>query len=111
MSGRCLASVGLQAVFALGIADAVSAHAQSSIVVIAPDAPPPPRYDTMPSPPTADAEVMTRQVGHRVWDGRNWDWVPGHHVERPAPTAVWERGRWSQECSGGYVWIDGHCRS
>jgi hypothetical protein len=111
MTPRYLATVALPAVLALGIAGAVSAHAQPSTVIIAPDAPPPPQVDTIPPPPNADAEAMTWHAGHWMWTGSNWDWEPGHYVQRPAPMAVWEPGHWSQESSGGYVWIDGHWRS
>jgi hypothetical protein len=111
MSRRYLATLGLQVALALGVTGAVSAHAQSSTVIIAPDTPPP-QVDAIPPPPTADAdaEVMTWHAGHWMWTGSNWDWDPGRYVQQPAPTAVWEPGHWSQESSGGYVWIDGHWR-
>ena len=60
--------------------------------------------------PTADAQMMTSHPARWMWKGSNWDWKPGHDVQRPATMAVWERGHRLQECSGGYVSIDGRWR-
>lgn len=113
MSLPYLARVGQRADLALGTPGVVSsAHAQQfSIVVIAPNAPPPRPYDTIPPPPTADAGVMNRHAGHWMWDAINGGWEAARYVERPAPTPVWEPGPWSREPSGGFVRIDGHWRS
>ena len=88
-------------------APAPAQYAQST-VVIAPDAPPPARVETVPAPPAAQAQVMYWQPGHWMWNGANWEWAAGQYVQRPAPQAVWEPGHWSQQPSGGYVWVDGH---
>jgi hypothetical protein len=105
-------------VFAL-IAGAAPAMAQSvqvitpapvpveSQVVIAPSAPPAPRFESIPPPPSEQARVMYWRPGHWMWDGASWTWSQGQYIERPAPQAVWEPGHWVQQPSGGYVWIDG----
>jgi WXXGXW repeat (2 copies) len=111
MSRRYLATVALPAIVALGIAAAMPAHAQPSTVIIAPSAPPPPPAETIPPPPDADAQMMTWHAGRWMWTGSNWNWEPGHYVQRPAPAAVWEPGHWMQESNGGYVWVDGHWQS
>jgi hypothetical protein len=79
-----------------------------STVVIAPNAPPPPRVETIPQSPSAEAQVMYWQPGHWMWNGANWEWASGQYVQRPAPQAVWQPGHWAQQPSGGYVWVDGH---
>lgn len=104
----CLAgSADVYAQPAQMIAPAPVQYAQST-VVIAPNAPPPPRVETVPSPPSAGTQVMYWQQGHWMWNGANWEWAPGQYVQRPAPQAVWEPGHWAQQPSGGYIWVDGH---
>ncbi len=105
-------------VFAL-VAGTTSAMAQSvqvitparmpvqSQVIIAPSAPPPPRVETIPAPPTVESHVMYWRPGHWMWDGASWSWSQGQYVERPTPQAVWEPGHWVQQPTGGYVWVDG----
>ena len=105
-------------VFAL-LAGATTAMAQSvqvitpapvpvqSQVVIAPSAPPPPRVETIPAPPTVESHVMYWRPGHWMWDGASWSWSQGQYVERPAPQAVWQPGHWVQRPTGGYIWMDG----
>jgi hypothetical protein len=78
-----------------------------STVVIAPSAPPPPRVETMPAPPT-EQRVVYWQPGHWIWDGSSWSWQEGQYVDPPTPQAVWEPGGWVQQPAGGYVWVDGH---
>src|SRR5690242_12171569 len=79
-----------------------------STVLVAPSAPPPPRVETMPAPPSEQGRVVYWQPGHWIWDGSSWSWQQGQYVGRPAPRAVWEPGQWVQQPSGGYVWVDGH---
>ena len=81
------------------------APAPAASVIIAPSAPPPPRVETIPAPPSA---TMYWQPGHWIWDGSSWSWTEGQYVMRPNPQAVWEPGHWLQQPSGGYVWVDGH---
>jgi len=76
-------------------------------VVIAPNAPPPPRVETIPPPPNAESQLMYWRPGRWAWNGGSWEWSSGQYVERPAPQAVWEPGHWVQQPSGGYVWTDG----
>lgn len=66
MSRRYLATVGLRAILALGVAGALSAHAQSSTVVIAPDVQRP-------------APMALWGAGHRLREssGRHV-WIDGH---------------------------------
>jgi hypothetical protein len=77
----------LQAVFAVASATtAVAAFAQ--IVVVAPNAPPPARYEPVP----------TARIGY-VWDRGHWLWDYGRYVWRP--------GHWQVE-RAGYHWQLGH---
>ena len=79
----------------------LSAHAQSSTVVIAPDAP----------PPTSEAQVMTWHARRWMCDASNWDPEHGDYVPSPAPIALWGPHHWLQESSDGYVSTNGHWRS
>ena len=72
-----------------------------------PSAPPAPRYEAVPPPPSEQARVMYWRPGHWMWDGASWAWSQGQYVERPAPQAVWEPGHWVQQPTGGYIWVDG----
>jgi len=108
MSVRNLTRLAGTALIALGVGGVFSgAYAQSSTVIIAPTAPPAPRVETVPPPPSS---VMTWQAGHWAWNGANWDWVDGRYVQRPQPTAVWEPGHWAQDPNGSYTWVDGRWR-
>lgn len=78
-----------------------------SQVVIAPTAPPPPRFESIPPPPSVESRVMYWRPGHWMWDGASWSWSEGQYVPRPAPQAVWEPGHWMQQPTGGFIWIDG----
>jgi hypothetical protein len=69
----------------------------------APFAPPPPRIEMPPAPPSATAAW---QPGHWSWTGGQYIWLPGQYVQRPVPTANWVPGYWQQGPSG-WVWIDG----
>jgi hypothetical protein len=110
--------VALAASALVGVASLMPAHAQvqvispapvqSSEVIIAPNAPPAPRVETIPAPPGTEAQTMYWRPGHWTWTGANWAWEPGTYVQRPQPTAVWEPGHWSPRSDGGYVWVDGH---
>ena len=62
---------------------------QSSEVVIAPNAPPPPRMETIPAPPE---QTMYWRPGHWMWSGANWAWESGE--VRPASAANRGLGAW-----------------
>jgi len=108
MTARMLAGLavtaGLAAVSLMSFTP--SASAQPSTVIIAPSAPPAPRVETVPPPPST---VMTWHPGHWNWNGAAWAWEEGHYVQRPQPAAVWEPGHWAER-DGGYVWVDGRWR-
>jgi hypothetical protein len=95
------------AVTAIGISG--TAFAQDSTVIIAPSAPPAPRVETLPPPPSGTT-TMSWQAGHWGWNGTTWVWDEGHYVQAPQAQAVWEPGHWVQQPTGGYVWVDGHWR-
>jgi hypothetical protein len=103
-----LRTASFAAVAAVGLA--ASASAQDATVIIAPNAPPPPRVESVPPPPQSP-QTMSWQAGHWTWNGTAWAWDEGHYVQAPQAAAVWEPGHWSQQPSGGYVWVDGHWRS
>jgi hypothetical protein len=106
MSGNYYVRSALTAAGLLAMAGV--ATAQTSTVVIAPSAPPPPRVETIPAPP--QAQTLSWQAGHWAWNGASWNWVDGHYVQAPQPTAVWEPGHWQPQPSGGYIWVDGQWR-
>jgi hypothetical protein len=75
-------------------------------VVVAVQAPPPPRVEARPPPPN---ERVEWDPGHWNWNGREYAWMPGHYVERPRQNVRWEPGHWDQR-NGGYVWVEGGWR-
>jgi len=79
--------------------------ANAQTVVIAPDAPPPVRVETIPAAP---ATTMAWQAGHWNWSGSQWEWTPGQYVVPPQQMAVWDPGHWVQQPTGGYAWMEGH---
>jgi hypothetical protein len=81
-----------------------------AVEVIAPRPPPPVRYEVAPPPPRERAEILVWDPGHWRWDGHDWDWVPGHYVERPRHEAQWEPGHWAERPNGTWVWVAGHWR-
>ncbi|KND59232.1 putative lipoprotein [Candidatus Burkholderia verschuerenii] len=86
----------------LVVAGAVSiGSAFAEVVVIAPVAPPAPRYEPVPPPRVGFAW----DAGHWNWEGR-YVWVPGHWIEA-RPGARWAAGRW-EEFRGQYRYVPGH---
>ncbi len=85
----------------------LAAMAQPSTIILAPNAPPAPRVETMPPPPP-NAPSVSWQGGHWAWSGATWVWADGRYVQRPQPQAVWEAGHWEQQSGGAYAWVDGH---
>jgi WXXGXW repeat (2 copies) len=80
------------------------------VEIIAPRAPPAVRYEVAPPPPAGRADVVVWERGHWHWDGRDWEWVPGHFVERPHRQAEWVEGHWAERPNGAWAWIPGHWR-
>jgi hypothetical protein len=81
---------------------------QRTVEVVAPAAPPEPRYEAVPVAP-GPAERYVWAAGHWRWDDRAWDWVPGRYVERPHRRAEWVEGRWTAR-GNTWVWVDGRWR-
>jgi hypothetical protein len=77
-----------------------------STVIIAPEAPPPPRVEVRPEPPRPG---MVWMEGHWEWSPqtRTYRWVAGEFAEPPRPRAVWSPGHWQQR-PDGWVFTPGH---
>jgi WXXGXW repeat (2 copies) len=75
-------------------------------VIVAPEAPPPPRVEVRPEPPRPG---MSWMEGHWEWkpDRRTYGWIPGEFAEPPQPRAMWSPGHWQQR-PDGWVWTPGH---
>jgi YXWGXW repeat-containing protein len=84
--------------------------APAAVEIIAPRPPPAARYEVVPPPPAGRGEVVVWERGHWQWDGHDWDWVPGHFVERPHRTAEWVEGHWAERPNGTWAWVPGHWR-
>lgn len=85
-------------------------HERAVVEITAPKPPPPPRYEVPPPPPPARADMVVWDPGHWRWDGHDWDWKPGHFVERPRREAQWVPGHWQERPNGSWAWIEGHWR-
>ena len=77
----------------------------SEVIVSRP--PPPPRYESVPPPPRGAVELFVWQPGHWHWDGRDYDWKPGHYEKRPAKTAEWVAHAWVAR-GNQWVFVPGH---
>jgi hypothetical protein len=77
-----------------------------STVIIAPEAPPPPRVEVRPEPPRPG---MIWMEGHWEWtpEKRTFGWIPGEFAAPPQPRATWSPGHW-QKRPDGWVWAPGH---
>jgi len=70
----------------------------------APREPPPMRNETRPRAPSGrDAHWVD---GRWRWDGREFDWVPGHYEDRPRRGATWQPGHWERGREG-WVYVQG----
>jgi hypothetical protein len=80
----------------------------TTVTTVAPVAPPPMEAEVVPTAPAPD---LTWKPGHWVWnlEARNYEWVKGSYVERPAHMVSFTAGRWERR-PDGWVWIDGHWR-
>jgi WXXGXW repeat (2 copies) len=70
-------------------------------------APPPLRVEPVPPPPSGPTKVWVWQPGHWYWDGRDYDWKPGHYEKRPARAASWVAPTWVARGSQ-WVFVPGH---
>ena len=80
------------------------------VEIVAPKPPPPVRYEVAPPLPPERVETVVWDPGHWHWNGRDWEWIPGHYVERPHREARWEPGHWAERPNGSWVWVEGHWR-
>jgi hypothetical protein len=83
---------------------------QAPSVVIAPNAPPPTRVETIPPPPPGAGPVVW-QPGHWQYTGtpgRDWAWQPGQYVQPPYGQTTWIPGHWAQQPNGAWTWVEGH---
>jgi hypothetical protein len=78
-------------------------HVQPAPVTVAP---PPPRYETIPAPPS---RVHVWRAGHWHWNGNGYYWVPSHYALRPYAAAIWVPDRWVAS-GGGWVFVAGQWR-
>ena len=78
----------------------------TSTVIVAPEAPPPPRIEVRPAPPRPD---MVWMEGHWEWNPQThtYGWTQGTFAEPPRPRAVWTPGHWQQR-PDGWVFTPGH---
>jgi hypothetical protein len=84
-------SLAVRLALAIAGSMAVVASASASaadVVLLAPVAPPPVRYEAVPAPRTGYA-----------WDRGHWGWEHGRYV--------WERGHW-EIARAGHRWVAGH---
>jgi hypothetical protein len=78
----------------------------TTITTVAPIAPPPLEAETPPPPSAPD---LTWKPGHWAWnlDARQYEWVKGSYVERPAHMVAFTAGHWEHR-PDGWMWVDGH---
>ena len=88
---------------ALVVAGAVTVTAASAdVVIVAPTAPPAPRFERVPPP----------RAGY-VWDAGHWNWEGGRYVwaggrwEAERIGHRWMPGEWIRE-GGQYRWVPAH---
>jgi len=72
-------------------------------VVYVRTAPPPPKVETKPPRPSANAVWVP---GHWKWNGREYVWISGHWELHPKG-AVWVPGHWKRT-PHGWKWVPGH---
>ncbi|MGE0259586.1 MAG: hypothetical protein AB7T18_12615 [Alphaproteobacteria bacterium] len=71
----------------------------TATVIVAPEAPPPPRVEVRPAPPQPG---MVWMEGHWEWNPQThtYAWISGKFAEPPRPRAVWSPGHWQQRPDG-----------
>jgi WXXGXW repeat (2 copies) len=91
---------------------AAPVHATTTAPVGSPNArwitktPPPAPYTESPPPKPHPADVWV--AGYFKWDGRDFEWVPGHWMAPPPGTRDWVPGAWSERADGKWEFVDGH---
>ncbi|TAM52483.1 MAG: hypothetical protein EPN57_13690 [Paraburkholderia sp.] len=94
-----------QLILAAAGAFAIAASAPASadeVVLVAPHAPPPVRYEVVPAPRVG--YVWDR--GHWRWQRGGYVWVPGHW-QRVRIGHHWVPGHWARR-GPNWAWIPGH---
>jgi hypothetical protein len=76
-----------------------------SYLRLAPTPPPEPLMEMKPQPDEPTQQVWRR--GYWSYDGRNYTWVSGEYISRPAPTAAWSGERWEKR-SFGWAFVPGY---
>lgn len=61
-------------------------------------APPAPLYEEPPQLDNPQLEIWV--PGYWAFNGRDFSWVPGRVIEKPAPYAVWSADRWELRTFG-----------
>jgi hypothetical protein len=102
------ATLSATLVLASAVTGCVAERSRPVAEIVAPTAPPPPRYEVVP-PPSRPAEIVQWRPGHWHWNGREYAWIGGEYIERPRPAAVWVPGHWDAR-GGRWVWIEGRWR-
>jgi len=78
--------------------------AQAQNQVIVPEAPPPPREETVPEAPSPDQYWIP---GHWEYQNGSFAWITGHYESRPHADAVYVPGHWEQRANG-WVYVQGY---
>ncbi len=74
---------------------------------MAPEAPPPPRYEIPPPRPLPGDEYAWRPGHWDYVDGSGFAWRPGYWIKKPAFTAVWKPDFWTHH-TYGWSRVPGH---
>ncbi|WP_186128188.1 YXWGXW repeat-containing protein [Burkholderia gladioli] len=92
------------ALTAFGTTVAPLTASAAEVVIVAPSAPPPVRYEVVPALRVGyvwDRGHWNWEHGRYVWIGGHWEaervglhWAPGHWAPR-GPNWVWVRGHWA----------------
>ena len=108
LSTRRMFLLSCSGLAAASLAGCVVEPRREVVEVVAPRAPPPPRFEAVPPPPRP-VEVVVWEPSHWHWDGREYVWVGGRYIERPHRQAEWEAGHW-RERGSQWVWVPGRWR-
>jgi WXXGXW repeat (2 copies) len=92
-------------VAACGLFLTMGIAAQDRVIVVH-EAPPPPRHEEMPAPPSEHSD-WSWHPGYYQWNGNAYEWVSGKYEQSPRPHDTWVAGHWVNR-DGGWVWVEGH---